>query len=236
MIDLHTHILPGVDDGARNFDDSIKMLKELEDNRVTHVVCTPHYIDETNYTSPAAENRRIFRELKQRAADAGLKIKLYLGNEIYLTENLFKLIKTGRLISLNDSSFLLIELPLSGEYNNYESVFKLLIRSGWHVVLAHPERYRSLQKNYDLALDLRNSGVLFQCDLGSLTGQYGTSAKKLVKRLAKDHLIFAFGSDIHRPSQKHPDRWHKAIVKLLDYYKPAELEQLLDKNALTMLH
>ncbi|MBR3180085.1 hypothetical protein IKF57_00930 [Candidatus Saccharibacteria bacterium] len=236
MIDIHSHILPGVDDGARDFDDSLKMLRELEKNRITHVICTPHYIDATNYSSPAAENRKIFRELKAKAKEASINVKLYLGNEIYLTENLFALIKTGKIIPLNDSSFLLIELPLSGEYSNYESIFKLLIRAGWHVVLAHPERYRSLQKNYDLALDLRNSGVHFQCDLGSLLGQYGASAKKLVKRLAKDHLIFAFGSDIHRAHLERPDRWHKAVVKLLDYYKPDELEQLLDKNALVMLH
>ena len=235
MIDLHAHILPGVDDGAKTFNDSLAMLKELEKCHITDVICTPHHIPETNYASPASENRRIFNELKVRAEAAGLKINLYLGNEIYLSDQLFSLLKKHTIMPLNGSEYLLIELPLSGEFTNYEEIFKILIRAGWRIILAHPERYRSAQKDYDILLDLRNSGVLFQCDLGSLIGQYGKSAQRLVKKLAKDRLIFAFGSDIHHVSRSG-DRYKRAQLKLLNYYKPTELEQLLDKNALNVLN
>ena len=233
MIDMHSHILPGVDDGAKNFDDSLKMLRELESQLITDVILTPHYFPERGFTNTAIENQKIFRELQQRAAAEGIKLNLYLGNEIYISSDIIEQIYQSKIKPLADSSFLLVELPLSGHFSHYEDIFRQLLRSGWRVVLAHPERYYSIQQDFQIALDLRNMGVLFQCDLFSLNGAYGKAAKQLVNRLAAEHLIFGFGTDIHRP---HRDkRISRAQGRLLKYYTPTELDQLLDRNALIII-
>lgn len=234
MIDLHSHILPGVDDGAKTFDDSLKMLRELESQLITDVVLTPHYFPERGYTNSCVENQKIFLELRQRAAAEGIKVNLYLGNEIYISDDIIELIYQSKIRPLAGSNFLLIELPLDGKFDHYEDIFRNLIQSGWRVVLAHPERYASAQNDYQSLLDLYHMGVLFQCDLFSLNGQYGKAAKKLVNRLAAEHLIFGFGTDIHRP---HRDkRISRAQGRLLKYYTPEELDQLLDNNAKIVIY
>lgn len=233
MIDLHSHILPGVDDGARTFDESIKMLKELERQHITDVILTPHYIPSTSYAAPYFTNQRIFQELQQRAKNEGINVNLYLGNEIYINDDILELIYNSQIKPLAGSKFLLIELPLSGKYDHYEDIFRSLMQAGWQVVLAHPERYAAAQEDFQMLLDLHRMGVLFQCDLFSLNGQYGKEAKKVVNRLAAEHLIFGFGTDIHRP---HRDsRISRAQGRLLKYYSPQELEQLLDRNALCII-
>lgn len=234
MIDLHSHILPGVDDGAKTFDDSLKMLRECESQLITDIILTPHYFPERGYTNTVLENQKIFRELKSRAAEQGIKLNLFLGNEIYLSPDLVEQIYQSKIKPLADSNFLLVELPFSGKFPHYEDIFRALLRAGWRVVLAHPERYASIQQDYQIALDLYNMGVLFQCNLFSLNGAYGKEAKKLVNYLAAEHLIFGFGTDIHRP---HRDkRISRAQGRLLKYYAPHELDQLLDRNALIIIN
>ena len=152
-----------------------------------------------------------------------------MGNEIYINDRIIELIYQSKIYPLAGSRFLLIELPLSGKFSHYEDIFRSLIQAGWQVILAHPERYATFQSDYQSLLDLYNMGVLLQCDLFSLNGQYGKAAKKLVERLAAEHLIFGFGTDIHRP---HRDkRISRAQGRLLKYYTPQELDQLLDNNA-----
>lgn len=229
MIDLHSHILPGVDDGAESFDDSLKMLRELEGQLTTDVVLTPHYVPGM-YMRTAEQNYQLYLRLVERARAAGIKLNLYLGNEIYINDQLPELLRSGTIIPLNGSNYLLIELPLSGKYPHYEDIFKSLMDVGWKVILAHPERYVAAKDDFQMLKDLYHMGVLFQCDLGSLVGHYGKRAKATVERLAKDHMIFGFGSDLHRP---HRRRWiTNAQISLLKYYTPQELDQLLDYNGL----
>ena len=147
MIDIHTHILPGVDDGAENFYESIEIVKYLARQGVTDIIATPHYVNETEYTSERAENLRLFDALKRELAAAGVKTRIFLGNEIYIDPEILELIKTEKISSLAESKYLLVELPLSGNFPNYEDYFNDLILRGYKVILAHPERYETVQKN-----------------------------------------------------------------------------------------
>ena len=228
MIDIHTHILPGVDDGAENFYESIEIVKYLARQGVTDIIATPHYVNETEYTSERAENLRLFDALKRELAAAGVKTRIFLGNEIYIDPEILELIKTEKISSLAESKYLLVELPLSGNFPNYEDYFNDLILRGYKVILAHPERYETVQKNYEIIKDLREKGVLFQSNFGSILGKYGREAKKTVKKLAKDKLIFTFGSDTHRASRR--DYITLARKKLLKYYSERELNYILTTN------
>lgn len=228
MIDIHSHILPGIDDGAVSIEDSIAMLEELAGHGVTDVIATPHFMNETAYVSPRSVNKKVFTELKGKIKSLGIKINIYLGNEIYIDKDISRLIEDKKITTLSSSKYLLVELPLNGEFSNYEDYLGSLVNDGYQVILAHPERYSLFQEDYERVLRLHEKGVLYQCNLGSLTNKYGKSAKKLVKRLIKDDLIFAFGSDIHRPGRG--EYLEKALKKLAKYYDGAGLKKVLESN------
>ncbi len=234
MIDIHSHILPSIDDGARSFEESIEIIHELSSYGITDIIATPHFIKETYFTSSVAKNKALLKELKIQLKTHGIKTNIYLGNEIYVDEDISKLIKSKQITSLNNSKYLLIELPLNEEFPNYSDHFLSLMNQGYKVILAHPERYAITQKDYTILEDLHEIGVLFQCNLGSAYGKYGKPAQKLLKKLAKDNRIFAFGSDAHHPgSARH---FNTTFKKLSKYYNKDDLQKVLVNNPRKLLH
>lgn len=228
MIDLHAHILPGIDDGAENIEKSVELVRELASIGVTDVFATSHYVDETIYVSSARANIKLMKEVQKMVEMGGMNVRLHLGNEIYITPRILEYLKSGEISSLGGSSYVLVELPMSGEFPGYEDILLSLVQSGLHVVLAHPERYTSFQDDYELVLELHEMGVLFQSNIGSFAGQYGKSVFRLAKRLAKERMIFAMGSDIHHV---HPGLLAEGLKKLGKFYKDsAELDKILVEN------
>ena len=206
--DFHSHLLPGVDDGVQTYEDSLEILARLSELGFSEVYLTPHFIHGTSQVSPVFENRKRFDLLRAKAIRAKIPITLHLGNEIYLDPDIEKLLRFGQVKPLGRTELLLVELPMSGEYPGYQDIFYQLLSNGHQVVLAHPKRYLTFQKDYNLALELHALGVLFQVNYGSFAGQYGRHAQKTALKLLKDDLIFAYGTDLHRASS-------------LDYLKPA---------------
>ena len=228
MIDIHSHILPGIDDGARDIAESVEIVRQLVEQGVTKVIATPHYMDGTAFVSPRSHNLKLLAELKEALAEEKLKIEVFLGNEIYISDNIIDLLEAGKMTTLADSSYLLVELPLDDEYPNYEDYLQDLMDYGLKVILAHPERYTIVQEDYEVVRRLHQMGILLQCNLGSIVGRYGKEAKRVIKKLAKDKMIFTFGSDIHRCSRTN--YLTEAQKKLGKYYSERELKWLLDVN------
>lgn len=233
MIDIHSHILPGVDDGAKTLTDSVEIIRELAASGVTDIVATPHFVVETNYTSPKKTNTAILEKLREVLADEGVDVRIFLGNEIYIDPSIESLIREGTLSTMAGGKYMLVELPIDIEYSNYYDILFSLVETGYKVILAHPERYAIMQKDYDLLLELHDIGVRFQCNLGSVIGQYGKEPKNLVKRLIKERLVFAFGSDIHYCHGA--SYWLKAQKKLAKYYTKKELKDVLISNSYRIL-
>ncbi len=228
MIDIHSHVLPGIDDGAKTFDDSLNILKGLASQDISDLILTPHYVATSTYISPRSTNLKLYRKLQALADEAGIGITLHLGNEIYIDRDIAKLIKAGKISTLADSKYILVELPMSGEFDGFEDILVSLQYSGWQVILAHPERYHTYHEKYEDIYNLTEQGILLQCNLGSMVGQYGRHAKKMIKKLAKDKLIFCFGSDTHHV--RDFSEITKARTKLRRYYSNDELKQLLEDN------
>ena len=233
MIDIHSHLLPDVDDGVETFDESVDILRELSKHGVKKVIATPHHIPETIYNSPRSDNLKLLHELKKIMLEEGVDVDLYLGNEIYINHDISRLIKEKSISTLGDSEYLLIELPMSGTYEGYEDIFYNLQAEGYTVILAHPERYIATQKDFSILERLHNLGILFQCNLGSAVGQYGRKAEKTLKKLAKKDYIFSFGTDTHhlRDFSEIDD----AIYFLTKIYGKAKLDVLLTDNPLKIL-
>ena len=229
MIDIHNHLLFGIDDGSKTIEESIDILKDMEKSGFTDIILTPHYIDGSRYSNEKDNNLERLEILKQELIRNNININLYLGNEIYIDEDISKLLKENKISTLNNSKFLLIELPMSGEYSGYQELFKDLINEGYRVILAHPERYLTFQDDYDLIYELRDMGVLFQCNIDSLNGKYGPYAEEMIIKLLKEGKVTFLATDIHH--KKHdPNGFEKAKNKALKYITEEAYEILTNNN------
>jgi protein-tyrosine phosphatase len=228
MIDIHSHILAGIDDGAEALEDGLAIVRELVSQGVTEIIATPHYIDETIYVSPKQKNQRLLTQLKKALKDEKIDVELYLGNEIYICNRIDNLVESGQIATMNGSEYILVEFPMSEKFPSYEDILHDLILKGYKVILAHPERYIITQDDFSILERLVEMGVLLQCNTGSFIRQYGKHAEKLAVKLAKKRMIFALGSDIHHTRKRN--EIELAIKKLKKYYSEDDLEQILDKN------
>ena len=228
MIDIHSHILAGIDDGAEALEDGLAIVRELASQGVTEIIATPHYIDETIYVSPKQKNQRLLTQLKKALKDEKIDVELYLGNEIYICNRIDNLVESGQVATMNGSEYILVEFPMSEKFPSYEDILHDLILKGYKVILAHPERYIITQDDFSILERLVEMGVLLQCNTGSFIRQYGKHVEKLAVKLAKKRMIFALGSDMHHTRKRN--EIELAIKKLRRYYSEDDLEQILDKN------
>jgi len=235
MIDIHSHLLYGIDDGSRSIVESAYIIKSLSEIGYTDIILTPHFINSSSYMSTRENNLDLLDRLKVELVKHQIPVNLYLGNEIYIDSDIIKLFKEGIISSLNDSKYLLIELPMSGENEIYYDVFLDLINMGYKVVLAHPERYISFQKDFNKVYELKEIGVLFQCNVGSILGDYGSHAKKTIKRLLKEHLITFMGTDIHHKKENY-NFAEKAKKKFSKYLTEDEINDIFENNARKLLN
>lgn len=234
MVDIHTHLLYGVDDGSKSIEESISIIENLSNAGVTDIILTPHYINYSNYNSSKTNNEIRMQNLKSELSRENIKVNLYLGNEIYIDDEIITLLQNGVMSSMNNSKYLLIELPMSGNHESYYDIFLDLINLGYIVILAHPERYTSFQKDISKVYELQEIGVLFQCNIGSILGDYGKDAKKTIKKLLKEKLVTFIASDIHH-GKKDYMFVEKVKDKIKKYLTDNEINDLFENNARKIL-
>ncbi len=218
MRDLHSHFLPNVDDGAKNIEMTKEMLRLAKNNGVTDILFTPHYILDSRYMSDKKSNEEIMLPIKKFAKEE-YGINVFLGNEVYCCLEILSILKEGKIATLNNSHYMLIEIPMHSKMNNVKSIFFELISAGIVPILAHPERYTAYYNDMDFFLELRSMGVLLQINITSLVGEYGGHAKKMAKKLLKANLVSFVGSDIHSSHAKTYEcipKVEKVLRKLVD--------------------
>ena len=216
MVDIHNHLLFDVDDGSKSIEESIEVLKEMEKAGYTDIILTPHYICESRYSSSKDNNLEKMNILKEELRKNNIPLNLYLGNEIFIDDSIYQLLKMDVISSLNNTNYILVELPMSGEYPGYQEIFKYLISKGYKVVLAHPERYISFQDDFTRIYELEKIGVYFQSNIDSLVGKYGPVAEKMIIRLLKENKLVFLATDIHHPKHDYK-KWKEAKEKALKY-------------------
>ena len=190
MKDIHNHLLYGIDDGSDNYNKSIKILNNLSIEGVTDIVVTPHYIIGSNYNSNNKEKNELIKKLQKKT-----KIKLYLGNEVYIDNGIIEEIKKGNISTVNNSNYLLIELPLREKLEYAKDIIFDLRNNGIIPIIAHPERYHYLK--LDELETFIKMGCLLQGNITSLNNKYGKSAKKNLELLLSKHMIHVLGTDTH---------------------------------------
>ncbi|MCC8153032.1 MAG: hypothetical protein LIP01_01750 [Tannerellaceae bacterium] len=192
MTDLHTHILPGVDDGAQTLQDSIAILKYMKEKGVEYVYCTPHLMNDLEENIP----EKLQKRFEQFRSECTVEIGLSLAGEYMLDENFPKQLKNG-LLTYADN-FVLIETSYIAPPADLIGMIFEIILAGYQPILAHPERYLYMQdEDYKM---LKDKGCNLQLNLFSLCGFYGSQVVKNAKKLLKKGYYDFTGSDVHKLS------------------------------------
>ena len=228
MIDLHSHILPSIDDGSRNIDETIELIKEATNVGFEGIITTSHYM-EGYYETGIQEREILIQAIYQKIRQRNINTKLYLGNEIYLSDNIIELLKEGKASTINNTSYVLFEMPLNVEPLNLYDIAYELIQNKLVPILAHPERYTFIQKDLELIYDLIDLGVLMQANYASIDGYYGTKAQIIAKNLLENNMIHFLGSDVHRANTIYP-KIPEILKKLEQIIGSKKLEKLTTTN------
>lgn len=227
MKDIHSHILYSIDDGSESIDESLNIIKQAIDNGYTDIILTPHYRKEQGFIANNNIKRDLFNKLKEEIKKNNLKINIYLGNEITIDEDLYYYLDTDQVVTLNNSRYILLELPFIGRLNYLDDLFNDLLNDGYIPIIPHPERYMDY-KEKDF-IKWNKLGILFQGNTESLYGGYGKKVQKKIENLLKLHLISFIGSDIHK--ENHYVYKRDIKDKLLSILNNEEMViELIDKN------
>ena len=216
MVDLHSHIIPKIDDGSQSIETSILMLQEAKKAGFTDIFLTPHYIE--NYYGLDIQTRKEkFEELQKIAKEKNIDINLYLGSEIFINPEIDVLYSKKAILTLNNSRYMLIEIPMNDTILYLDDVIENLTCIGIVPILAHPERYQYVQNDITVCERLIDKGVLFQMNYGSIIGVYGKDVKKTAIKLLKNNYIHFLGSDVHRKESIYTkiESAKKKIIKII---------------------
>lgn len=194
--DIHSHFLPGIDDGCKTIEESINLLSQYSEIGIKRVVCTPHIMKEF-YPNTAATIKEVFDKLQEALKKRNINIELHYAAE-YLIDGYFEsLIEKDEILHFGKNKFVLTELSHYTPYPKYRNIIESLQNKGYTVILAHPERYSYWHFNLDTLKDLHRNGVLMQVNLPSLAAYYGNTVKKQAIKLIEKGLIDLAAGDIH---------------------------------------
>lgn len=233
MIDFHSHILPNIDDGARSVEETFKLIDEAEEVGFETIISTSHYI-ENYYEANVEERKKIIKQLNEKLENESKKIKIHLGNEVYFSENIKRLLNEKKITPVEGTKYLLFELPLNAKPLNLYDVVYDMLQLKLKPILAHPERYSFIKEQPNIIKDLIETGVLMQANYGSIVGQYGKKAQIIVKKLLENDMIHFLGSDVHRRGTIYPQipRMLKELEKIVGEEKLKELTTINAKLVL----
>ena len=205
MIDIHSHILPGIDDGAADIYDTLEMALMAVNSGVKAIIATPHCNipwSDGNYLG------REYREALKKARDAitseRMPIKILSGMEVFVTFDLPDLIREGRILTLNHSDYLLVEFDFGEDPEFVDIMISRIKELGITPVIAHPERYDFIKEDILFAKRLVKAGCILQANKGSFLGHYGNRSESTAFEMVKSGLVHVVASDAHSPVARTP--------------------------------
>lgn len=204
FIDIHTHILPGLDDGPENMAGSMTIARCYEKAGVKMVVATPHFLPGTVWASDKEHVLRSVRELQTSLDHAAIALKVVAGMEIAYHKKLEERILANMLLPLGKSGYFLIEPSFQGEQEDLLASLQSLLSKGQKLILAHPERAEAFQRRPATLGDLVERGLRIQVNSGSLLGYFGKKSKDTAELLRQGNCIHFIASDAHDHEKRAP--------------------------------
>ena len=233
MIDIHSHILPGADDGSSSMEETLKMLKQAYDAGITTVISTSHYIED-KYTLSKKRRETFVSNIQKELDKRDISVKIYSGAEAYIVPDLDDLYRKKIIPTLANSNYVLFELPFTTKVVYLENVINNLITRKYIPIIAHPERYLYVQEDPNMVVRLIEKGVLLQANYGSIDGIYGKEAKIALKKLLKMNAIHFLASDIHRADSIYT-RTDSMLRKIERIIGSKKMDQLTQVNPLKII-
>ena len=217
--DLHSHLIPGIDDGVKTMEESISIIKEMKDLGYTKLITTPHIM---MHRFPNSKDIifPIYEDLKEELIKQNIDIKLDVAAEYYYDEFFAQSVRDKSLLTFGDN-YVLFEFSYTTKPFALEQTVYELLNAGYKPILAHPERYTHFSSDLEKYNFLKEQGLLFQINLNSLHNFYGKKPMKAAEYLVDHHLVDFVGSDIH--SMKYFD-------SLKDFSKTSKLKEVFEKN------
>ncbi len=206
MIDIHAHLLPGIDDGPSDLDESLAMIEAGYRDGIRGAVCTSHVLNRLDEKMDA-KLTAAFGQLLDRVREKQMRMDLWLGSELHVNASFNPGCKTASIAG--NGKYYLLELPLNGIPNDVDDRLFQFTLQGYKPVLAHPERNSVLAQHPETVYSLVQRGVLMQMNAGSLTGQFGRGIRKRAEEMLDHNLVHFIGSDCHNPRTR-PMALHKA--------------------------
>jgi tyrosine-protein phosphatase YwqE len=215
--DMHSHLIPGIDDGAQTLEDAVELIKHLQEMGYKKLITTPHIQGEFYQNTPEIINsglERVKRELKKQ----NIFIEIHAAAEYLIDDKFEEKYKSGNLMTFG-KKYLLVELSYFNEHPSWKQfIFDLQI-AGFQIILAHPERYSYWFRNWKKYEEMKDRGVWFQVNINSLAGYYSGEVKKIAEKMIDEGMIDLAGTDMH--NMRYMDALQKArsekyLRKLVD--------------------
>jgi len=203
LIDLHSHLLPGIDDGSKDLAMSLAMARVAAADGISTIACTPHILPGV-YNNGGPAIRRAVARLAESIAKAGIPITLVTGADVHIAPDLDVQLRDGRALTLNDSRYLLLEPPHHVLPPRLEDLIFGLQAAGYVPILTHPERLSWIEGHYDLIGRLVSSSVLMQITAGSVMGRFGRRPRYWAERMLDEGLCHLLATDAHNTEQRAP--------------------------------
>lgn len=233
FVDIHCHILPGVDDGSQTPEETKAMLQKAWDEGIQIMVATPHYHKQRGKNDIELIKKQLLLTRKL-AKEVHPKMQICLGMEIYYGEDVPELLKEGRVVSIRKSRYILVEFSPGDEFQYILNAVRKLQMSGHTVIIAHIERYNCLRKDISNVEYLREMGAYLQVNTGSITGSYGRSVKKFLREVLKAHLVQLVGTDAHGSDRRTP-KMQEAYKEVVKRCGEEYADQIFGQNAKKVL-
>ncbi|MCF2876589.1 MULTISPECIES: tyrosine-protein phosphatase [unclassified Tenacibaculum] len=223
FIDIHSHLLPGIDDGAKDLENSISLITKMYSYGIKNFITTPHVLGDVypNSSRVIQEKLEVVKlELKKQGFD---DIKINAAAEYMMDEQFVERLKEGDILTLKDN-YILVEMSyFNAPYNLYDVLFEIQLK-GYKPVLAHPERYNFYHKDFQNFYKLKKAGCVFQLNLLSLTEQYGKGVQKTAQKLLNENMYDFVGTDTHHHNHL------KLLNKIGTVKTRKQIEHLLNNN------
>ena len=203
MIDLHSHILPGVDDGAPDLEAAIAIARMAVDDGIEVMAATPHFMPGL-YDNEAHDIRARVAYLNDELHHRGINLAVVVGADAHIRPDLLNCLRQGEVLTLHDTRYFLFEPPhITAPQRLEELLFNIQV-SGYVPILTHPERLKWIEQRYDLMVQLARAGVWMQITSGSLTGRFGSRAQYWGQRMLAEGLVQILATDAHNVSSRPP--------------------------------
>lgn len=228
LIDIHNHSIPYLDDGAKDIDTAVEMLRLAEAEGISEIILTPHYHG-GHVENSLDKTARRYEELKQAAVNNNIDINLHLGNEIYYYPSICEWLRNGIVRSMAESDYVLVEFGNSATLRDVNQAINNIASEGYIPVIAHIERYEAFVSKKENIKEAIRMGALVQMNAEAVIGTAGIRAKHIAKWALKNECVHFIGTDSHSLGHRKPNL-QEAAEYIASKYSVDYMEHLLIDN------